>query len=281
MPILVNALEDSDPVVRDVARESVIMIFTAPSVGSAAKADLKKELIKKGVRKTTSDIVLKRTLGSGMASSSSSLTGSPPTTSNGILANDATSNGRRTPSLSGHSLVRPPSVASMGRSPSSGFLPRPSTGGSTSAFKPVRGDRLLKKPKDLTHEEMLANLEAVAAANAPPPSTGEGNVVQVVYVSRLPQLKLNMNWLIEIAQIASAKDLEQEFAGMQSCFTGKETEFNWQERERAIFRIRGMLKGDVHHTYRSAFATSLKGMTEGILKAVRPLARVILYRVEN
>lgn len=185
MPILVNALEDSDPVVRDVARESVITIFTAPSVGAAAKADLKKELIKKGVRKTTSDIVLKRTLGSGIASSSSCLTGSPPN-NHGTLASDATSNGRRTPSLSGHSLVRPPSVASMGRSPSSGSLPRPSTGGSSSAFKPVRGDRLLKKPKDLTHEEMLANLEAVAAANAPPPSTGEGNVVQVVYVSRSP-----------------------------------------------------------------------------------------------
>lgn len=181
MPILVNALEDPDPIVRDVARESVIAIFTAPTVGAAAKADLKKELIKKGVRKTTSDIVLRRTLGSGIASSSSSLTGSPPSTHQ-MLVSESTSSGRRTPSIGAHQPLRPLSRTSMSRSPSSNSLPRPSTGESSSAFKPSRGDRLLKKPKDLTHEEILANLEAVAAANAPPPTSGEDNVVQVVYV---------------------------------------------------------------------------------------------------
>lgn len=51
-------------------------------------------------------------------------------------------------------------------------------------------------------------------------------------------------------------------------FSGKETEFNWQDRERAIYRIRGMLKGNVHHTYRAAFIASLRTLVEGILKAV-------------
>lgn len=69
-------------------------------------------------------------------------------------------------------------------------------------------------------------------------------------------------------QIASVRDLEQEFAAMQPCFAGKETEFNWQEREKAIFRIRGMLQGQVQQTLRSAFVASLKSMVEGILKAV-------------
>lgn len=55
---------------------------------------------------------------------------------------------------------------------------------------------------------------------------------------------------------------------MQPCFAGKETEFNWQEREKAIFRIRGMLKGNVHQTHRSAFIAGLKTAVEGILKAV-------------
>lgn len=183
-----NALEDSDPVVRDVAKEGVITTFTAATVGPAAKSDLKKELLKQGVRKTTSDIVLKRTLGNGLPSSSSSLTGSPPSV-NGI-ASDAMSGGRRTPSMIGRPPQRPPSVASMGRSPSSGSLPRLSTGTSSGSFKPSRGDKLLKEPKNKTHEELLADLEAVAAANAPPPSTGESNVVQVVYVSHLQSLQI-------------------------------------------------------------------------------------------
>lgn len=163
------------------ARESIITIFTAPTVGAAAKADLKKELVKQGVRKTTCDVILRRTLGTGAASSSSSVTGSPPS-AYGALGSESMSNGRRTPSMSGRLPPRPPSVNSMGRSPSSGSLPRPSTGGSTTAFKPTRGDRLLKEPKNLTHEEILANLEAVAAANAPPPTSTETNTVQIVYV---------------------------------------------------------------------------------------------------
>lgn len=55
---------------------------------------------------------------------------------------------------------------------------------------------------------------------------------------------------------------------MQSCFAGKETEFNWQDREKSIFTIRGMIKGNVHQTYRGAFIASLKTAVDGILKAV-------------
>lgn len=64
------------------------------------------------------------------------------------------------------------------------------------------------------------------------------------------------------------RDLEQEFAAMQPCFVGKETEFNWQDREKAIFRIRGMIKGNVHQAYRTAFVAGLKTAVDNILKAV-------------
>ncbi|OBZ76525.1 Protein STU1 [Grifola frondosa] len=60
LPALVEALEDTDGTVRECARVSVVELFTGPGVTDAARADLKKELTKKGVRKTIVDGVLSR-----------------------------------------------------------------------------------------------------------------------------------------------------------------------------------------------------------------------------
>jgi hypothetical protein len=50
---------------------------------------------------------------------------------------------------------------------------------------------------------------------------------------------------------------------------GKETEHNWAARERAILRVRGMLKGEVHLRYTDTFLASFKeGFVKSSLKAV-------------
>lgn len=64
LPILVGTLEDSDSTVRETAKTSVVILFTGPGVSDAARADLKRELAKKGVRKTIVDTVLAKVLGS-------------------------------------------------------------------------------------------------------------------------------------------------------------------------------------------------------------------------
>lgn len=64
-----DALEDTDAHVRDCTRQSVIELFTGPGVSDAARADLKKEMTKKNVRKTIVDGVLSKLLG-GSASGS-------------------------------------------------------------------------------------------------------------------------------------------------------------------------------------------------------------------
>lgn len=89
---LVEALEDSDGTVRDCARTSVIEIFTAPGVTDAARADLKKEMTKKNVRKTIVDAVL----GKLMAVGSAAVTdlGSPP------LSTTSDSDSTKPPALS-------------------------------------------------------------------------------------------------------------------------------------------------------------------------------------
>jgi CLIP-associating protein 1/2 len=52
-------------------------------------------------------------------------------------------------------------------------------------------------------------------------------------------------------------------------FQGKETEHNWAAREKAILRVRGMLKGDVHTRYMDTFLACLKdGYIKWSLKAV-------------
>jgi CLIP-associating protein 1/2 len=56
----VSALEDTDAHVRECARPSVIELFTGPGVTDAARADLKKEMTKKGVRKAIVDAVLSK-----------------------------------------------------------------------------------------------------------------------------------------------------------------------------------------------------------------------------
>lgn len=55
-------LEDTDGTVRECSRQSVVELFTAPTVTDAARADLKREMAKKGVRKTIVDSVLQKLL---------------------------------------------------------------------------------------------------------------------------------------------------------------------------------------------------------------------------
>lgn len=53
-----------------------------------------------------------------------------------------------------------------------------------------------------------------------------------------------------------------------SLWQGKETEHNWAPRDRAVTRVRGMLKGDVHVRYLEAFISHLKPFIDASLKTV-------------
>ena len=68
LPLLVGALEDSDSTVRECAKTSVFVLFTGPGASDTARADLKRELGKRGVRKAIVDALLTKVLGSDNAS---------------------------------------------------------------------------------------------------------------------------------------------------------------------------------------------------------------------
>ena len=123
---LVEALEDSDGTVRDCARNSVIEIFTAPGVTDAARADLKKEMTKKNVRKTIVDIVLGKLMAAGSAATTD--VGSPPPST---ATNDSDST--KPPALS--ALKRTTTLSTT--SPSSAATARAVASASTSAGPPA------------------------------------------------------------------------------------------------------------------------------------------------
>lgn len=68
-PFLLPLLADADPTVRALALSTTISIFSAPEVSAPARADLKKEMIKKDVSKKIQDTILAAVLGGGSASS--------------------------------------------------------------------------------------------------------------------------------------------------------------------------------------------------------------------
>ncbi|BEI94938.1 uncharacterized protein CcaverHIS019_0705190 [Cutaneotrichosporon cavernicola] len=77
---------------------------------------------------------------------------------------------------------------------------------------------------------------------------------------------------VEIVYIAGARDLELEFKAMIPHFAGKETEHNWGPRERALVRIRGMLRGQVFAKHPDAFVAGLKGdIIDGVSRTLTTL----------
>ncbi|KAJ7047581.1 clasp N terminal-domain-containing protein [Mycena alexandri] len=228
LPQLVDALEDTDAHVRDCARQSVIELFSGPGVSDAARADLKKEMTKKNVRKTIVDGVLSKLLGIG-----GSMSGSNPQSREGSENGDTTIKPKE---------YVPPSLALSGRRPTAGST------GALSRTASVQSN--VSRPPS-----RAAPLDSPSGA-ATPPAASESTDIRPVYV-------------------ASSRDLETEFAAMQKPFEGKENEHNWADRERAILRVRGMLKGEVHLRYTDSFLGSMKEFIQLSLKTLASLRTTV------
>ncbi|KAL7423564.1 suppressor of tub2 mutation [Cryptotrichosporon argae] len=81
---------------------------------------------------------------------------------------------------------------------------------------------------------------------------------------------------IAIVHVASAKDLESEFATMARHFEGKETELNWAPREKALIRIRGMLRGQAFVQFSEDFMPAFRvKLLEGLAKTLLSLRTTV------
>jgi CLIP-associating protein 1/2 len=133
LSLLLDSLEDSDPSVRECAKTSVVELFTGPGVTDGARADLKKEMTKKNVRKQIAEAVI----GQVAARSSASVTPAAisETYEDDQFEASAPDNAlpKRRPPLGAASTGAVPRIAS-----GSGFMPRPqSRTASTSSILPA------------------------------------------------------------------------------------------------------------------------------------------------
>lgn len=55
---------------------------------------------------------------------------------------------------------------------------------------------------------------------------------------------------------------------MQEAYRDKETEYNWEARDKALTRLRGILRGNASDKYHDSLMLGVRQMVDGILKAV-------------
>ncbi|KAG6812660.1 hypothetical protein H0H92_001610 [Tricholoma furcatifolium] len=154
LSLLVDCLEDTDAHVRECARQSVVELFTGPGVADGARADLKKEMTKKGVRKTIVDGVLSKLL---------SVSGTSNTHSGEGLENGDALN----PKLKEYI---PPSLMLQGRRPTvgsqNGGQPRTASQGSV---------------KDVSRPSSRTAMDTQTGTSSPSTPTNDSSDVQAVY----------------------------------------------------------------------------------------------------
>ncbi|EKM59683.1 uncharacterized protein PHACADRAFT_170270 [Phanerochaete carnosa HHB-10118-sp] len=224
LPALVDLLEDADSNVRQQAQASVVELFTGPGVTDAARADLKKEMAKKGVRKGTVENVTARLLAAGGGGGGG---------------------GARTPPLASEAGSENGDAPGAHVPPSTNKTPGPG--------------RSMSRSVSTQSMDKFARPASRSALVSPVPdaTAGGGSEAKAVY-------------------IASSRDLENEFTSMLKCFEGKEDEHNWAQRERAVLRVRGMLKGDVHERFTETFLQGLKnGFIDASLKTLVSLRTTV------
>lgn len=76
---------------------------------------------------------------------------------------------------------------------------------------------------------------------------------------------------VEPLYIDTQRELEETFQDMHPFFEGKESEQNWLKREQSCAKLRRINAGNAPTEFRDAFLVGLKGLLDGILKAVNSL----------
>jgi CLIP-associating protein 1/2 len=76
---------------------------------------------------------------------------------------------------------------------------------------------------------------------------------------------------VDPAYVNTQRELEDIFRDMHPFFEGKESEGNWLKREQSCTKIRKLNAGNAPADFHDAFLLGIKGLLDGILKAVNSL----------
>lgn len=69
----------------------------------------------------------------------------------------------------------------------------------------------------------------------------------------------------------SPRQLEAAFRDMQPCFEGKETEQNWQQRDKNIAKLKKITAGQAPIDFTAVYLTGIRSLLDGILKTANSL----------
>ena len=73
------------------------------------------------------------------------------------------------------------------------------------------------------------------------------------------------------ASICTARELDEMFQTWLPVFEGKESELNWAKREQIVIELRTITNGGTPDSTKATYLTVIKGLMDGILKAVNSL----------
>ncbi|KAK2044477.1 ARM repeat-containing protein [Colletotrichum somersetense] len=76
---------------------------------------------------------------------------------------------------------------------------------------------------------------------------------------------------VDPAYVNTQRELDDIFREMMTYFEGKETEQNWLKREESMTKLRKLIAGNVPQDFPDAFMLGLKGLLDGIIKAITSL----------
>lgn len=76
---------------------------------------------------------------------------------------------------------------------------------------------------------------------------------------------------VEPSYVNTQRELDDIFRDMHPFFEGKESEGNWLKREQSCTKIRRLNAGNAPSDFHDAFLINIKGLLDGILKAVNSL----------
>jgi CLIP-associating protein 1/2 len=76
---------------------------------------------------------------------------------------------------------------------------------------------------------------------------------------------------VDPAYVNTRGELEDIFRDMHPHFEGKESEGNWYKREQSCTKLRKLNAGNAPSDFHDAFLAGIKGLLDGILKAVNSL----------
>ncbi|TAQ91257.1 hypothetical protein B7494_g382 [Chlorociboria aeruginascens] len=109
------------------------------------------------------------------------------------------------------------------------------------------------------------------AVEAPPRNhlaNGASSISSARPPSPVSEIKLEQ---VEPAYVNTQRELDETFRDMHPYFEGKESEANWFKREQSCTKLRRLNAGNAPSDFHDAFLIGIKGLLDGILKAVNSL----------